>query len=159
MARSHVVTGLEYRYARLLGLQATSQNGERAANLAHIRAVILLFEPHWDSDAVRPVAPRTPVRWRRKGDGFKFAVQALREAKRPLSATEIAIRALDLSGIDLPPASYHRIIGTDLSYGLRRLFGDALQIIEGRPRRYRLMPPTSNIPSTGATGERSSQRS
>ena len=136
MGRSHVISGLEARYARLLGRLAKEGSQRVAADLCHIEAVIRMFDPHWSPDTVKPIAPRTPIRWRRKGDGCHHALQVLREADRPLSATEIATRAIARSGIAPPPHEHHRIIGTDLSYALRKLLGDGLIVIEGRPRRY-----------------------
>ncbi|NJS14566.1 MAG: hypothetical protein HC788_08120 [Sphingopyxis sp.] len=136
MARSHVVTGLERRYALLLGLQAKGATDAIVTDLSHIAAVIRMFEPHWSPDTVKPIEPRAPIRWRRKGDGFQYALQVLREADRPLSATEIATLAIARSGITPPPQQRLRTIGTDMSYGLRKLLGDDLVVIEGRPKRY-----------------------
>jgi hypothetical protein len=138
MARLHVVTVLEQKYARLLGQQAKAPDKALAATLAHIEAVIWLFEPDWSAASIKPVMPKAPSRWRRRGDGFRLALQVLREAECALSATEIATRALAISGRAAPSESDHRIIGTDLSYLLRLHLGAALVEIEGRPRRYSL---------------------
>jgi hypothetical protein len=152
MARSHVVSGLEGRYARLLGIAAKGESAAIANDLRHLEAVIRMVEPDWSPDTVKPIAPRTAIRWRKKGDGLRYALEVLREAERALSATEIATLAIVRSGIAPPPQEYHRIIGTDVSYMLRKLLGDELLIIEGRPRRYAIKPPAANTQPKSATG-------
>lgn len=146
MARSHVVTALEGKYARLLGCQERLRHPSRsiAADLAHIEAVMRLFDPFWDKASVKPVAPRFPSRWRRKGDGVRSAIEAIKHADRPLSATEIALAAYRTFGREPPAIIELRIVGTDLIYSMQRHFGDRLIVTEGRPRRYRLTPPAAN---------------
>ena len=161
MARTHVVTALEAKYARLLGFQNRLRHPSRslAADLVHIVAVMRLFDPSWDKNAVKPVAPRFPSRWRNKGEGIRAAFVAIKSAERPLSATEIARAAYLVRGMTPPCNDELRLVGSDLIYSLRRHLGERLIGIEGRPVRWFVTPPASNIPSTGATGERSSQPS
>jgi hypothetical protein len=139
MARSNTILSLERKYARLLGRALKAPSKAISRDIAHVEAVIRMFDPNWCGASIQPVAPRTPCRWRKRGDGLRLALQVLREADGPLSATEIATRALTISGRATPSESDHRIIGTDLSYLLRRHLGAALVEIEGRPRRYQIV--------------------
>jgi len=152
MARPQVVNTLEAKYARLLGCQNRLRRPSRsiAADLAHIEAVIRLFDPAWDKAAVKPIAPRFPSRWQSKGEGVRAAIEAVRQADRPLSATEIAQAAYRICGREPPPAIELRLVGTDLIYSLRRHFGSELVASGGRPIRWQVMPPAANsLPISG----------
>jgi hypothetical protein len=85
MARPHVVTALEGKYARLLGCQRMLRRPSLSitADLDHIEAVMRLFDPHWDKAGVKPIAPRFPSRWRKKGEGVRAAFLSSRLHRRP----------------------------------------------------------------------------
>lgn len=138
MARPQVVNTLEAKYARLLGCQNRLRRPSRsiAADLVHIEAAIRLFDPSWDKAAVKPIAPRFPSRWQSKGEGVRAAIEAVKQAGHPLSATEIAEAAYRICGREPPSIIELRLVGTDLIYSLRRHFGDDLATIEGRPARW-----------------------
>ena len=140
MARPVVVTSLERHYARLRGRQIklTEPSPEIVDDIAHIEAVLRMFEPEWDGATVRPIAPRGPSRWRKKGEGTRVAIKAVMCADRPLSATEIAREAYMISGLTLPLNNELRLVGTDLIYSLRRLFGDMLVATGECPVLYHL---------------------
>lgn len=141
MARPQVVNTLERKYARLSGCQVRLRRPSRsiAADLAHIEAVIRLFDPAWDKAAVKPIAPRFPSRWQSKGEGVRAAVEAIKQADRPLSATEIAHAAYRVCGREPPPRIELRLVGSDLIYSLRRHFGDRLVAIGERPTRWEIV--------------------
>jgi hypothetical protein len=136
MARPHVVTALEGKYARLLGCQRMLRRPSLSitGDLEHIEAVMRLFDPHWDKAGVRPIAPRFPSRWRKKGEGVRAAFAVIKAAQTPLSATEIAHGAYLVAGLTPPCVEELRIVGTDLVYSLRNHWGEALVMVEGRPR-------------------------
>ncbi len=156
MARKHVVTTLERKYARLLGHQAKIKYTSLSLvkDMAHIEAVIRLFEPLWDRDCVKPIMYRGESRWAKKGQGSRAAIEVMKKAAKPLSATEIARAAYLECGMEPPGNDELRLVGTDLIYSLRRQFAGQITMIEGRPRRWMLAatrPPAANIPSTDAT--------
>ena len=156
MARLNVVSTLERKYARLLGCQARLRRPSLsiAADLEHIEAVVRLFAPAWDKERVKPIAPVMPSRWRKRGHGIRSAIKALKQAERPLTATEIA-HATYLAFGSAPPCERElAIVGTDLIWSLRRHFAGALTVIEGRPRRYRLTPPAASSLSTDGSPAR-----
>ena len=61
-----------------------------------------LFDPSWDKASVKPVAPKFPSRWRKKGEGVRAAFTVIKAAQRPLSATEIAREAFVVAGMVVP---------------------------------------------------------
>ena len=138
MARSNIVKTLERKYARCIGAQRANPSPSIKSDIAHITAVIRMFDPQWDKQAVKPIAPRTASRWHKRGHGIRAALVAFKAADRPLSATEIARATYVVLGREPPHNDVLRIVGTDLSYTLRIVLGDSLDVIEGRPRRYRL---------------------
>ena len=146
MARPHVVTALEGKYARLLGFQARLRvpSHSIAADLAHIEAVMALFDHTWDKITIKPIAPRYPSRWRKKGEGVRAAFAAIKAAQGPLSATEIAREAFVEAGMVPPCNNELRIVGTDLIYSLRNHLGERLTAIGDQPVRYWLRPPAAN---------------
>ncbi|MEP6785081.1 MAG: hypothetical protein ABI898_04985 [Sphingomonadales bacterium] len=154
MARSHVVSGLERRYARLLGAQLKRQHPSAfvESDLASIARVIRMFDPDWDRESVEPVAPRSPRVWGQRGRGVRAAMRVLQEADIPLSPFEIAHAAFAASGLPMPPKRTIMLSGADLIYSLRRHFGERLAVIEGQPCRYFVTPPAANSPPTGGSG-------
>jgi hypothetical protein len=150
MARSNIIKTLERKYARLLGQQRTTPSRAIAADLRHVEAVLRMFEATWDRSAVTPIAPRAPIQWGGRGIGVRFAATVLRQARGPLSSTEIARAAYLASGLSMPAPRAVTLSGADLIWSLRRYFGERLAMIEGRPRRYQLMPPAANIQQTPA---------
>lgn len=140
MARKNVVTTLERKYARLLGHQAKMADASLSLtkDMAHIEAVIRLFEPLWDKASVKPIMYRGPSRWARKGQGSRAAVEVVKQAVASLSATEIARAAYLHCGMEPPHNNELRLVGTDLTYSLRNIFGAALVASGTRPVRYRL---------------------
>ena len=142
MARSNIVKTLERKYARLLGQHRASPSRAIAADLRHVEAVLRMFEATWNRSAVRPIAPRAPIQWGKRGIGVRFAATVLRHAQGPLSATEIARAAYLASGLPMPAPRAVTLSGADLIWSLRRYFGERLTVIDGKPLRY-LVTPTS----------------
>jgi hypothetical protein len=138
MARQIVVSVLERKYARLLGCQSRLRRPSLsiAVDLAHIEAVVRLFDPAWNKAVVKPIAPKLPSRWRKKGAGVRMALEVVKKARQPLSATEIAREAFLVAGMAVPCNDELRLVGADLIYSLRRHFGEQLTMIEGRPARW-----------------------
>ena len=128
MARPHVVTTLEAKYARLLGFQLrlVRPSLSIAADLDHIEAVTRLFHSDWHKGAVKPIAPRFASRWPKKGVGIRAAISV---AECPFSATEIAHATYLRLGCAAPSTREIAIVGTNLIYSLRRHFGDRLAMI------------------------------
>jgi hypothetical protein len=147
MARQIVVSVLERKYARLLGCQLRLRRPSLsiAVDLAHIEAVVRLFDPAWNKAVVKPIAPKLPSRWRKKGAGVRMALDVVKKVGQPLTATEIAHATYLASGMEPPSPLELRLVGSDLIYSLRRHFGEQLTMIEGRPARWLLVrPPAAN---------------
>ena len=95
-----------------------------------------MFDPSWDKASVKPVAPKFPSRWRKKGEGVRAAFAVIKAAQRPLSATEIAREAFVVAGMVPPCNNELRLVGADLIYSLRNHLGARLVGVGERPVRW-----------------------
>ena len=97
-----------------------------------------MFDPAWDKASVKPVAPKFPSRWRKKGEGVRAAFTVIKAAQRPLSATEIAREAFVVAGMVPPCENELWLVGADLIYSLRNHLGERLVGVGVRPVRWAL---------------------
>lgn len=140
MADPHVITALNAKYARLTGeLQKLNRQADKVrADLAHIEATIRLFRADWVGEAVKAIGPIKPSRWKRRSQGLVAALNIMREAGGPMTAREIAARALSAQGIELPDGRTLSAVAGSLTKSMERRIGNGVTMIEGRPRRWQL---------------------
>ena len=146
MADPHVITALNAKYARLTGeLQKLNRQADRVqADIAHVEATIRLFRADWAGEAIKAIGPIKPSRWKRRGQGLVTALNIMREADGPMTAREIAAKALAAHGITLPDGKTLSTIAGSLAASLERRVGNGVAMIDGRPKRWQL---------TGKVGE------
>ena len=131
MAETHVLSALKRRYAQTLGLIRIGAVGADA-DLAHLAAVIALFNPDEDLSAIRAVRPYKVDRER----WHRTVLRTLKAAERPLSARELARRVMAAHGID--PSDMGRLlsISCGLQATLGRLMAQGFVCTTGKPRRW-----------------------
>ena len=139
MGRSNRLDANERKIALLLGekeaLYDEIKKAEEAAEkLPHMRerlweidtlvnaceAIIKDDHPDWTSDRIRPLQPfvhKIPVKI---GNASRLALQALREADRPLTIREIAIEVLRREGHDNPDADTEGRVANAVGNALRK---------------------------------------
>jgi hypothetical protein len=151
MARPHVVTALERKYAHLLGCQKRLRYPSLSltADLAHIEAVMRLFDPSWDKAGVRPIIPYTPSRWRKKGLGMRTTIEILKRADTPLTTREIATQVLERLSLPKPDRWEFNSLCASFHTSLSHQIDKGLVMVEGKPKRWLLKPLAANSPSTG----------
>lgn len=140
MADPHVVTALCEKYARMSGeLRSLNRYVEKLRrDIAHVEATIRLFKRDWQRDHTVPIKPGKPSRWGGRGQGLRLATDVLREAGEPLTAREIASRALAKRGIELPDSRTLTAVADSLARSLERRLGQGVIRIEGKPLRWGL---------------------
>ena len=183
MAHTLTVSGLNRKYARLLGERnlvqreiasiealVTALGGHRIRlaelnrDLEAMERTIRLFRPDWTADAVAPVRPqeRLPVA---NGYYLRTALKVLRDADRAMTAREVAFAVIDRLGID-GKRSVHSLIGV-VSGAFTRYEHRLIAIERTNPRRYSLIPREQRVrtadlsasnPSTPATPAPSRRR-
>lgn len=133
MAETHVLSALKRRYGQALGMLRQDPT-QAEADLAHLTAVIAMFNPAEDLAAIRPIRPYKVdrERWNRT------VLTILKGADRPLRAMELARLVLVAHGID--PTDERRLfsISCSLQAVLGRLAAKGLVSFAGKPRRWTL---------------------
>jgi len=113
---------------------------QHRADLAHLDAAIILFD---DSVAVDDIAPKRPVhrsRYFGMGELSRTCREALRDASGPISATDIAVRALTERKLDAtdPRLRSDFIIRAARALGAMKKKGQVRQIGAGKGSRWTL---------------------
>ena len=115
MAERHVTFALRAKYARLKGALEHYKGddpGPLATAKYHVGAVLLMFNPSEDLDAVKAVRPCS----HRRGRWSRWAMDILRHANGPLTAQELTRRIMAEAGLDQagprPSFSLHRVRAT-----------------------------------------------
>jgi hypothetical protein len=124
---AYTLSGLKRQYGVYLGLAKAGE--DRSEDLAHLVAVIRMFDPDFDPASVRPIRPHkgTYRNWLRP------ALDVMRKAARPMAAPEIAALVLAQEGGE--PSELTSIICT-LHAVLGRLEGNGVVRVAGRPKRW-----------------------
>lgn len=127
------MSALKRRYGQALGMRRL-EPVQAEADLAHLRAVIFMFNPAEDLAAIRPIRPYKVdrERWNRT------VLTILKAADRPLRAMELARLVLVAHGID--PTDKRRLfsISCSLQAVLGRLATKGLVSATGKPRRWEI---------------------
>jgi hypothetical protein len=139
MAETHVITALNRKYGELKGHldRHSSEAKKLRKSMAHVEATIRLFRDDYDVSAIAPIMPNKAIRWRSNGYGIRLAIQAMKEADKPLTTHELAVLALERAGIpyDLQTA---RDVSCSLRQSLQRRVGNGVVVVDGFPKRWAL---------------------
>lgn len=138
MAEPLVLSGLKRKYAHTLGLQIVHEGDpERlACELAHLVAVILMFNPDQDFGTIKPIRPWSNRRGRAGRPWTVMALDVLRTANVPLTTREIARRVAIADGVSDPKTLYS--IECSLHSTFARRVGVGVVRKPGSPKRWAL---------------------
>jgi hypothetical protein len=125
---------LRRKYAQLKGLAGDllSDQAKVARDMEHVGAVLLMFDPAADLDAIAPIRPYRGQRRRWNRDAMKI----LREANQPLTVIELAQRVIMLRGVAEDDTRTRASIVCGLHAVLWRLERQGLVMVAGKPRRW-----------------------
>ena len=129
----YVINALRLKYGRLKGQAAASPwSNQLASDLAHVGAVLLMFDPDAELDAIPVRRPYKPHRERSSWT----ALGILRTSPKPLKARELARMVMAAQGVD--PNDRRRLISIScgLPIVLGRLVRQGLVYTVGKPRRW-----------------------
>jgi hypothetical protein len=109
MAEPHVIGALRNKRAKLAGMlrQLEQQLVQQRANLAHLDAIMRLFDPDIRPKDIRTKQPRERNAWFRPGECLRLIYDELREATQPVTTRELTERIMRLKAI-LPADSDRR---------------------------------------------------
>ena len=126
---------LRRKYGQLKGLadDLLSDRERVTHDMEHVGAVLLMFDPIADLDAIAPIRPYKVDRGRWHRDALKM----LREANQPMTVIELAQRVIALRGVSEEDTRTRTSIVCGLHGVLGRLKGQGLVTASrGRPRRW-----------------------
>lgn len=133
MAENQLMCGLKRQYAKTLGLIVAGE--DRVDDLAHLAAVIRMFEPDADLSAVRPIRPYRPQR----SKWMRDALTVLRREGAPMTPRAIARRVLEARAVPLTRANLQRV-ECSLHAVLERLEGQGVIRVSDEPKRWAIAP-------------------
>jgi hypothetical protein len=130
----YVINALRRRYGLLTGALTSGAMGHNqvADDLAHLGAVILMFDPKMDLAAIPPIRPYKPHRER----WSRTALRILRTSDRPLRARELARMVMAAHRVPLDDHKRLLSISCGLQAVLGRLEAEGLVVTTGKPRRW-----------------------
>ena len=108
MAELHVIGALRNKRAELAGMlrQLEQQLAGHRANLAHLDATMLLFDPNVRPKDIRPRQVRARNVWFRQGECPRLIYDVLRGTTQPVTTRELAERIMRVKAI--PTADDHQ---------------------------------------------------
>ncbi len=108
-------------------------------DMRHVEAVMKLLDPSFNANRVA-VRRRKPNPWFKRGTLFRHALEAMREALEPLTATEITARMFRAVGVESPTRDDFRLIFGGVQASLRNNEGKTVRAAgEGRPAKWGLI--------------------
>jgi hypothetical protein len=144
--RAHIQTKqacftLDRLHAELAGKIA--DNKREAARLEqdmrHVEAVMKLLDPSFNAKRVA-VRRRKPNPWFKRGTIFRHALEAMREAQEPLTATEVTARMFRKVGVEGPSRDDFRTVFGGVQASLRNNEGKTVRAVgESRPAKWALI--------------------
>lgn len=144
----HVVQALVAKRAEIAGYihDLERRLAQYRADLTHIDAAITLFD---DSVAVDAIEPRRPVQRSRyfgMGELSRCCREALRDASGPITAADIAVKALIDRKLDAedPRLRSDFILRVARALGQMRKKGQVQQIGAGKGSKWKLSEMSSN---------------
>lgn len=98
----HVISGLVRKRAELAGeIESTHKRlSQMIADLGNLDATILMFDPSFEIDGIRPKAFRPPEDWSKRGEMARAVLNILRVASEPMTARDIARQIIVERGLD-----------------------------------------------------------
>ena len=113
--------------------------------MRHVEAVIKMLDPGYSLRAIS-VKRRKPNPWFKRGTIYRRAVDTLRTATEPLTAREIAERALATAKIESPDKEALADLTGSILSSLRNHDGKGVQRAnEGSPARWRILKETRHL--------------
>ena len=138
----HVVQSLIAKRAEIAGiiLDLERRIARHRADLVHINSTIAMFDDTVAVDAIKPKRPYIRSRYFAAGELTRFCREALRDASEPISATNIATKALIERTLDADDARIRSdfIIRVVRALGQMKKRGNVVQIGSGKGSKWML---------------------
>jgi hypothetical protein len=127
-------------HAELCGkVDTNKKEAERLAeSLAHVEAVLKLLDPTF---CLKPLAihRRKVNPWFKRGTQFRYALDALRTADKPLTTSEVVSRMLAAKGVTNASQDDIKMIFGSVGVSLREHEGRGIIKHDGRPVKWSII--------------------
>lgn len=102
MENAYIINGLVKKRAKLAGDIENTKDSLKALaeSLEKLDAVILMFDPDYRIEGIKPKTMRAAEDWAQRGEMSRLAIDTLRQAREPLTARDVAINLMELRGLD-----------------------------------------------------------
>ena len=122
MPESHVISALASKRAELSGeIERTHQHlSKLIAELENLDATLLLFDPDYPIETIKPKAFRPPDDWSNRGEMTRVVLGILRQAAEPLTTRDIALQLITDRALDTSDMRLLRLMSKRVGVALRR---------------------------------------
>lgn len=121
MAESHVVFALARKRAELSGdIENTHTALKRMIQeLEHLDKALLMFDPDYQVESIKPKAFRPPKDWSKRGEMTRRILDILRKASEPMTTRDIALQMLADRAMDTDDVKLMRLMRSRCAVALR----------------------------------------
>jgi len=132
MGDTFIISGLKAKRAELSGLIADYEKriGQARADLVHVDAVLRMFAPEVEPDAIKPKKAVQRNGWFSVGECYRLALDTLRTAPRPMPTREVTERLMLVKGLDPADARTRELVQKTVIGTLNRA-SDVLERVVG----------------------------
>jgi hypothetical protein len=110
-----------------------------AEDMKHVEAVLKMFDPAFNARAISARRRVTGNPWFKRGTLFRAALEALRDAEKPVTVRELADAMLAAKRITGATAKQHDLLQAAIRSSLENHNGKTVERVgEGSPMRWRL---------------------
>ena len=122
MAELHVVSALVKKRAELSGDIETTQSKLRRMilDLESLDKTLLMFDPDYKIECIKPKAFRPPEDWSKRGEMTRI-LGILRQATEPMTSSDIAVGLIAERALDQTDAKLQRLMTKRVGVALRGL--------------------------------------
>jgi hypothetical protein len=102
MVEEYIIKGLVKRRAKLAGDIENTKDALKAhvEALEKLDAVILMFDPDYKIEGIKPKSFRALEDWAGRGEMTRIVMDTLRQATEPLTGRDLAMNMMELRGMD-----------------------------------------------------------
>jgi len=140
MANQYVIAGLVRKRADLAGeIESTHERlRQMVQELEHLDATLLLFDPDYQVEGIKPKAFRPPKDLANRGQMSRIVLSILRQATEPLTTRDIALQLLIERALDKSDQRLLRTMTKRVGVALRIQRDKGLTRSEQGPGQYML---------------------
>ena len=121
MADPHVITALVKRRSELSGdIETTHKKLQQMIlDLEHLDRTLLMFDPEYRIESIKPRAFRPPEDWSKRGEMTRLILGIMRQASEPMSCRDVAVQLIIERALDKDDPKLIRLMTKRVGVALR----------------------------------------